>query len=540
MTEETNRRLFYRDCGILLHPTSLPSSYGVGDFGPAAIKWIDQLHQHGQSLWQVLPLNPCGYGNSPYQALSAFAGNPLFLSPEDLQKRGLLSLHEMNTCRLPKTGAINYPSAYRSKARMLESVAAKFFAMDPETAIHRHYQNFLKSSAGWLEDYALYVTLKALHGGQPWTDWPEPLRDRDPVALKHIAFEYSGQIQRACLEQFLLREQWGQVQRHAKACGVRIIGDLPIFVAHDSADVWCRPDLFRLDAEGQPLVVAGVPPDYFSKTGQLWGNPLYDWAVHRAEEFSWWRRRVREVLNWVDIVRIDHFRGFSACWEVTAGAGTAENGRWVDAPGHELFECFAEDLGSPLPFIAEDLGVITPDVRDLQARFRLPGIRIEQFAFGNDAEKNTFLPEAYNSDSVAYTGTHDNDTVWGWFQKQPGEACTMSREEIESERAEALAYFGTDGSRLHWDFIRSLYCSDAAAAIVPVQDLLGLGSEARMNTPGAAEGNWEWRLSSEDVADLGTALSQLSEISARSRRGSGQSGTDNSCASALNLQAEAK
>lgn len=521
MTERSEKLLFNRDCGILLHPTSLPNAYGVGDFGPSAMWWIDQLRENQQSLWQVLPLNPCGYGNSPYQALSAFAGNPLFLSPEDLHQKGLLSNQDLQSVSQPSTGLVDYLSVSKSKTRILDQIAFNFFALDSGNILHRQYRNFLSSSTDWIEDYALFVTLKSFYGGEPWTNWPDSFRDRDPLSLNRFAHEHSKEINQIYLEQFLLRQQWEQVRQHARASGVRIIGDLPIFVAHDSADVWCRPDLFRLDSKGQPFVVAGVPPDYFSETGQLWGNPLYDWSAHHAEKFSWWRRRVSEVLKWVDIVRIDHFRGFSACWEVSGDSKTAVSGRWVEAPGNELFDCFVEDLGFPLPFIAEDLGVITQDVRNLKERFRLPGIRIEQFAFGNDSEKNTFLPEAYDSNSVAYTGTHDNDTVMGWFQRQEGEACTMSQEEVDSERLEVLAYFGTDGSRLHWDFIRSLYCSNAAAAIIPIQDLLGLGSEARMNIPGTAEGNWDWRLSMANVAICKSAFPELLNLSVISRRGIG-------------------
>jgi 4-alpha-glucanotransferase len=423
---------------------------------------------------------------------------------------------------------------------MSACVAARFFASNGGDALHSNYCRFVESASWWLEDYALYATLKAMHAGRSWTDWPVPFRERDPAALEQFANEHRRQMDQVCFEQFMLREQWAQVRRHASQCGVRIIGDLPIFVAHDSADVWCRPDLFRLNAKGQPRVVAGVPPDYFSETGQLWGNPLYDWPIHQAEAFSWWRRRVGEVLNWVDIVRIDHFRGFSACWEVSANAKTAVDGRWAEAPGDEIFNCFVEDLGRTLPFIVEDLGVITPDVRRLQKRFGLLGIRIEQFAFGGDTLKGTFLPEAYSGDCVAYTGTHDNDTVQGWYKRKPGQACTMALEEIESERAEALAYFGTDGSRLHWDFIRSLYISDAAAAIVPLQDVLGLGSEARMNTPGAPEGNWGWRLSQASNVHLEDAFSELSDVSQRSRRGLVQRADGRSRTDVRNLQTKAK
>jgi len=484
-----------------MHPTSLPNDFGVGDFGPSAFEWIDRLAAAGQSLWQILPLNPAGYGDSPYQGLAAFAANPLFLSPQAAFEDGLLSAAELESLRLPDAPRVDYPSVYANKCELSVRAAERLFARGEDDPLRQAYAAFVRAEADWIDEFALFYALKARFGGVAWTDWPARFRDRDPEAMEDARRELDSDISRSKLEQFLLRRQWDAVRERARAKGIRIIGDLPIFVAHDSADVWCWRKLFRLNADGQPTVVAGVPPDYFSKTGQLWGNPLYAWERHRADDFAWWRKRLRKTLSWVDVVRIDHFRGFEACWEVPGGAKTAMDGRWIQAPGAEVFEKFVEDFGRPLPVIAEDLGVITPEVTALRDRFGLPGIRIQQFAFGTDPMRHTFLPESYGPDCVAYTGTHDNDTVVGWFNSVAGGSSTRSAEEIEAERAAALAYFGGDGSEIHMDFIRKLYASACGAAVVPTQDLLGLGSEGRMNTPGVASGSWRWRLPDWDALD---------------------------------------
>ena len=510
-------KLFHRDCGLLLHPTSLPNDYGIGDFGPCAQRWLELLAGHEQSLWQILPLNPAGYGDSPYQGLSAFAANPALLSPEHVYALGLITDGELDSLRMPRSDSVNYPRVYQNKLRLGRLAKAAFSKLPSEHPLRAQYETFLKDESDWLEDFAIYYALKNRFDGVAWTDWPEAFRDRDPAAIDAAAHECGQEIERAKLEQFLLSLQWTEVRSAAKRLGIRIVGDLPIFVAHDSVDVWCNRDLFRLYDDGSPAVMAGVPPDYFSKTGQLWGNPLYNWERHRADNFGWWRRRLRKILSWVDVVRVDHFRGFEAFWEVPGGAETAADGVWVKAPGQEVFEAFKEDYGLPLPVIAEDLGVITPEVTALRDGFQLPGIRVLQFAFGTDPMRDTFLPESYEDNCVAYSGTHDNDTVVGWFNSKPGNASTRSAEEIESERAAALAYFGGDGSRIHFDFIRSLYRSGCSAAIVPVQDLLGLGSEARMNTPGVASGSWRWRLPA--VEPLMPALEELAELTRLTHRG---------------------
>jgi 4-alpha-glucanotransferase len=412
---------------------------------------------------------------------------------------------------------VDYARVYANKSKLSEAAAATFFKLDVDHPLREAYEAFLENEAEWIDEFACFYALKLSFGGIAWTDWPKPFRDREPEALAQAKSSLAKDIARAKLEQFLLRRQWTAIRSAACKRGVRIIGDLPIFVAHDSVDVWSRRDLFRLEADGQPTVVAGVPPDYFSSTGQLWGNPLYDWDTHRADEFSWWRKRLKQTLAWVDVVRIDHFRGFEACWEIPGGAETAMDGQWIPAPGREVFEKFVEDRGMPLPVIAEDLGVITPEVVELRDGFQLPGIRIEQFAFGTDPMRHTFAPEAYHRNCVAYTGTHDNDTVVGWFNSTAGEGSTRCAEQIEAERRDALSYFGGDGSDIHFDFIRSLYASDCGAAIVPLQDVIGLGSEARMNTPGQPSGSWRWRLPSFEAVK--PAMWRLKDLTSKTRRG---------------------
>lgn len=517
MTVSNFNKLFNRDCGLLLHPSSLPSAYGIGDFGPSAIAWLELLAAHGQNIWQLLPLNPAGYGDSPYQGLSAFAANPAFLSPEDLYARDLLTEHELRSLELKQGSSVDYTAVYENKAELSARAAVRFFDLETTHPIRVKYAAFIEEEADWLEGFAMYSVLKERFGGVAWTDWPVEFSQREASALEQAKRELDLELNRVRFQQFFLREQWNDVRATASRLNLRIVGDLPIFVAHDSADVWCERALFRLKEDGQPLVVAGVPPDYFSETGQLWGNPLYAWDVHRADGFAWWRKRLRKILDWVDIVRVDHFRGFEACWEIPGDAKTAEDGHWIKAPGLEVFQAFVDDWGLPLPVIAEDLGVITPEVVALRDNFQLPGIRIEQFAFGSDDMKGTFLPEVYDEHCVAYTGTHDNDTVVGWFNSQAGASSTRTTSEIEAERAETLNYFGTDGSEIHKDFIRSLYRSNAAATIVPVQDLLGLGSEARMNTPGCCSGSWRWRMT--DLSEVQSALLELAELTSVCGRG---------------------
>ncbi len=491
--------------GVLLHPTSLPGPYGIGDLGPEAYKFVDFLVASGQSLWQVLPLGPTGYGDSPYACYSAFAGNTLLVSPEQLIKDGLLdSALSLRPLRLGgEQQRINFGEAHQLKEQILRK-AYENYTKSTNTSLRSAFETFAQQQAHWLEDYALFRALKDAHGGAAWTEWEStPTRD-----------ELRDEIEAHMFYQFLFFRQWFALKTYANERGIQIVGDLPIFVAHDSADVWTNPEQFKLDKDGKPIVVAGVPPDYFSSTGQLWGNPLYNWERMRADGFKWWIERVRATLTVVDIARVDHFRGFAACWEIPGGDKTAERGQWVEAPGKELFTAIRKTLGE-LPIIAEDLGVITPDVVALREEFGFPGMRILQFGFGGDS-KNIDLPHNYVPNVVAYTGTHDNDTTAGWFQSVAGDGSTRTAAQIERERKFCMDYLNTDGKEIHWDFIRGVLASVANTAIIPLQDLLGLGTEARMNLPNSTEGNWAWRYQPGALTDqIAARLKQLSELYGR-------------------------
>lgn len=506
--------LFKRESGVLLHPSSLPGPYGIGEIGPAVEIWLDFLQETGQSLWQVLPLGPTGYGDSPYQAHSTFAGNPMLISFEDLHERGLVRRCELDSLPAFPERTVQFAALIAEKRRLLQVVARSFFERADETLLASYRAYCLQQSA-WLNDFAIFTAIKAAHDQCAWVTWPVPLRDRDPDAISAISNELADEIEAVRIEQFLFKIQWELVRTAARRRSIRIIGDIPIFVAHDSADVWVRRDLFLLDPSGNPTVVAGVPPDYFSSTGQRWGNPLYDWERHEQERFDWWINRIENALTQADIVRIDHFRGFESYWEIPATDETAENGRWVRAPGQELFSALMERFGS-LPIIAEDLGFITAAVRALRDQFSLPGTKILQFAFGDDDQKDSFLPKNYPENCVAYTGTHDNDTIVGWMQSTSGIGSVRSAKEIQAEKERARAYLESDGSEIHWDFITALQRSKAGAVIVPLQDILGLGSEARMNTPSTLGGNWSWRF---EWAQLSSDIRQrLRKVVAASRR----------------------
>jgi len=484
--------------GVLLHPTSLPGPYGIGDLGPNAYKFIDFLVASGQSLWQVLPLGPTGYGDSPYAGYSAFAGNTLLVSPEQLITEGLLDSAPTSTSAPNK---IDFGEAHNLKDQILRR-AYERYTKTTDTTLRSAFETFAQQHAHWLEDYALFRALKDAHGGVAWNEWERAREDLHEEVEAHMFY------------QFLFFRQWFALKSYCNERGISIVGDLPIFVAQDSADVWTNPEQFKLDKNGKPLVVAGVPPDYFSSTGQLWGNPLYNWERMLEDGFKWWIERVRATLTVVDVARVDHFRGFAACWEIPGGDKTAERGQWVEAPGRELFTAIRKNLGE-LPIIAEDLGVITPDVVALREEFGFPGMRILQFGFGSDS-KNIDLPHNYVPNVVAYTGTHDNDTTVGWFQSVAGEGSTRTAKQIERERKFCLDYLNTDGTQIHWDFIRCVLASVANTAIVPLQDLLGLGTEARMNLPNSTEGNWAWRYEAGALTDeLGARLKQLTELYGR-------------------------
>jgi 4-alpha-glucanotransferase len=484
---------FRRSSGVLLHPTSLPGDFGIGDLGPGAFEFIDLLASAGQRLWQVLPLGPTGYGDSPYQCFSAYAGNPLLISLEQLIENGLLTTTEVRNQHVSTPGSVDFPAVLAHRRALWPRALDRFDAAGG-LLVRGRFDRFCRAQAGWLDDFALFMAVKDAHAQATWTAWEPDIARRDPSAVARWSVRCAREIRLHKLTQFLFFEQWQRVRDACRARSIRIMGDLPIFVAHDSADVWAHRELFRLDSDGRPTVLAGVPPDYFSATGQLWGNPHYRWDVLARTGYAWWIERVRVLLALVDRVRIDHFRGFEASWEVPGDASTAVHGVWVEGPGGSLFEAVRSALGMDrLPFVAENLGVITPRVEALRERLGFPGMAILQFAFGNDPQASSFRPHNYSRNLVVYTGTHDNDTTVGWWTGANGHD-TRSDSEIESEREHAGRYLGLDGREVHWEFIRAALASVADAAIVPAQDLLGLGSEARMNRPGTAGGNWRWRL----------------------------------------------
>jgi 4-alpha-glucanotransferase len=481
---------FPRASGILLHPTSLPGPFGIGDLGDEAYAFVDFLSASGQSLWQVLPLGPTGYGDSPYQCFSAFAGNVLLISPARLVEEGLLANDDLSNAPRSRFSRIDFGRVIDYKTGLLEKAFEKFKALSGEST-RADLADFCHANDWWLEDYALFRALKNAHGGVAWTDWQPQFALRDAAALSSAREALRDRVAAEKFFQFLFFKQWATLKRYCGERRIKIIGDAPIFVASDSADVWAHPELFKLDSRRRPIVQAGVPPDYFSKTGQLWGNPIYDWKAMRASGFRWWMDRLRATFWTVDILRIDHFRGFAACWEVPGGDKTAEHGQWVEVPGRDLFNTLRSVFGE-MPIIAEDLGVITPDVEALRDDFGFPGMRVLQFAFRGDA-KTIDLPHNYIRNCVVYTGTHDNDTTVGWFNSKAGEGSTRSSQEISRERAYCLQYLNSDGSEIHWDLLRAAWASVANTAIVPMQDLLGLDSRARMNLPASEQGNWQWR-----------------------------------------------
>lgn len=503
-----------RESGILLHPTSLPGPHGIGEIGPEAERFAAVLHAMGQRLWQVLPMGPTSYGDSPYQSLSTFAGNDLLISFDRLVEDGLLARGRLREVAGFPADRVDYGPVIRARQAVLDSVCRTFgrrATPDQKDA----FAAFCHEHAAWLEDYALFVALKNDHGGRPWTAWAPPLRDRDPRAIRQARRTFRTAIRHHKLRQFLFFDQWRRLVETCHALGLRLIGDIPIFVAHDSADVWVDRDLFHLDEEGMPTVVAGVPPDYFSEVGQRWGNPLYNWERHAETGFTWWIQRMRQVFKTVDIVRIDHFRAFEAYWEIPAQEPTAVKGRWVPAPGYALFDRLSEALDS-LPIIAEDLGIITDEVEALRNHYAFPGMRILQFAFGGDPKADSYRPEHYPARCVCYTGTHDNDTTVGWFRSEEGEATTRSREAIERERQAILAYVQTDGSEIHWDMMSVAARSPSQTAIYPLQDVMGLDSSGRMNTPGIEAGNWQWRFAWEAIRP--DSIRRLRELTAHSGR----------------------
>ncbi len=486
-----------RCCGILLHPTALPGPYGIGDLGPETQRFVDYLAGAGVGGWQLLPLTPPGMGNSPYQSYSAFAGNPLLISLDDITARGWLTPAQLADAPDFPVRAVDFDAVTAYKSAKLHAAFAAFRAAGGEEMAE--YRAFREEHAAWLDDYALFQALREAHACRPWTTWEPELVRRVPAALTRWRARLAEATAYLCFEQYLFFTQWAALHDYAHAHNVCLIGDMPIFIAHDSADAWSHPELFHLDADGHATLVAGVPPDYFSPTGQRWGNPLYNWPAHVHTGFTWWIDRVRHSLRLVDRLRLDHFRGFAACWEISAAEETAERGRWAPAPGTALFHALHDALGD-LPLIAEDLGFITPDVTALRERFHLPGMAILQYAFGADRTPTLHQPHRYTRDTVAYTGTHDNDTILGWWMRTSA-TCSEDDRGIEASRGFAREYLQTDGWEIHWVCLRTLLASVADLVVIPLQDLLGLGSEARMNYPGQAFGNWGWRVEHDQLTD---------------------------------------
>ncbi|MBU1493349.1 MAG: 4-alpha-glucanotransferase [Actinobacteria bacterium] len=475
-----------RASGILLHPTSLPGPYGIGDLGPAAVKWLDWLAASGCRYWQMLPSGPTGYGDSPYQCFSAYAGNPMLISPDLLIEDGLIDTPDHP--EFPDD-RVDYGAVIPWKSAVLDA-AFDCFRTAPAPDLYRAHAAFREQHRAWLEDYALFMAIKEDRGGGPWWEWPDELRMADEKAVAVAAARLGLEVERQMFRQFLFFRQWDRLRRAASQRGIEIIGDIPIFVAPDSVDVWADPHLFHLDDRRRPTVVAGVPPDYFSENGQLWGNPLYDWAAHAADGYAWWIERIRHTVAMVDVVRIDHFRGFVDYWAIPAGSPTAAKGRWMDGPGRALFDAIETALGD-LPIIAEDLGELHAAVPVLRDELGLPGMKILQFAYDGDP-KNDFLPARYPENCLVYTGTHDNDTVLGWYRSVP------PAERIRARRA--LRACGPATTIPH-RMIEEAWRSRAIVAITTLQDVLSLGTGARMNIPSTPSGNWRWRFGEDDLTD---------------------------------------
>ena len=477
---------FQRSAGILLHPTSLPGYFAIGELGSDAYYFIDFLSHSGQTLWQVFPLGPTGYGDSPYQCFSAFAGNPLLISLEFLIKEGLLTEDECNRVKSFDKHTIDYGTVIKSKSECLQKAFEKY---QSKLKNDKEFKAFCKENEYWLNDYSLFMAVKNFHGGVSWTNWSEDIAFRIDGAVEKWTKKLKTEIDYQKFLQFKFNEHWQNVKKYAHEKGIKIIGDMPIFIAYDSADLWANRKLFTVDDAGKLKTVAGVPPDYFSPTGQLWGNPLYRWDEMEKDDFAWWRSRFSKLYELVDVIRIDHFRGFEAFWEIPGNAPTAQTGKWVKAPGRKLFKSIKKHLGD-VPIIAEDLGVITREVEELRDAFNFPGIKIMQFAFGDSGEKK-FLPHNYIPNCVVHTGSHDNDTTRGFFDKEK-----ILQSGIYEAAQEYLGYYGDD---ICSQLIRTAYASVANLVVIPMQDILGLDSFARMNFPGKLGGNWAWRFSWDQI-----------------------------------------
>jgi 4-alpha-glucanotransferase len=501
-----------RASGILLHPTCLPGRFGIGDIGPVAESFVDFLTETGQHWWQMLPLGPTGNSNSPYQSHSSFAGNPLLISPERMVTDGFLDASEVPDTQAPENPdhRVDFDAVAHLKETLLRLAFSRFDASnDP------NYGFFVTNESDWLDDFALYMALKHWHDDRAWFDWEPELATRQPVAMEAAREKFDPEVRYHRFVQYVFSRQWQSLRELCRTRNIDLIGDLPIYVAEDSADVWARPDLFHLDSYGRPTVVAGVPPDLFSpEFGQRWGNPLYRWEAHKAEDYAWWYRRIKACLNHVDLLRLDHFRGFEGYWEVPASSPTAAVGRWVEGPGAAFLASLRAKLGG-LPLVAEDLGVITDKVEKLRDDFGLPGMKILQFGFGASPNDEQYLPHRHIPHCLVYTGTHDNDTTVGWYYQTPG-GTGQSSGQIVEEREFVRRYIGSTAEPIHWAFNRLAFSSVADTVILPLQDVLGLGSTARMNVPGDATGHWGWRFEfSQLTPEVCTHLAELTAVYGR-------------------------
>lgn len=499
---------FTRESGILLHPTSLPSKYGIGDLGQSAYEFVDFLVRSKQRLWQMLPVGPVGFGESPYQSFSAFAGNDLLISIDALQEAGLLKKIDLIDLPAFDCQKVQFQQVKECKGRLFRKAFCSFVQKDKPS----DFDDFLSSNEKWLKDYTLFMAVKTRFGMRAWNEWDEDISKRTPEALARYAKELDYEIRYQEFLQYYFFKQWKSLKSYANSKGIKLVGDLPIFISNDSSDAWARRELFEIDELGNPIKVAGVPPDFFSATGQYWGNPHYRWDVMEQDDFLWWRDRFEMLMSMIDVIRIDHFRGFEAYWEIDGKETTAENGQWVKAPGDKLFRTIEKHLGK-LPIIVEDLGVITPEVEALKNAFDFPGMKILQFTFGKGSEER-FLPHNYEENSVVYTGTHDNNTTVGWYE----DSLQTEPEAIEQMKK----YFGMENEastqEVCWKLIEIAFQCNSVIAIIPMQDLLCLGKEARMNIPSTIGNNWDWRLQKDHMAaEIESKLKELSEIHNRNR-----------------------
>ncbi|MGN1266951.1 MAG: 4-alpha-glucanotransferase [Dorea sp.] len=495
-----------RVSGVLLHPTSLPSRYGIGDLGQEAYDFVDFLHDSGQHIWQILPLTHTGYGDSPYQSFSAFAGQPLLISPTHLKTLNLVQKEDLADCPVTDEEHIDYGTIIPWKTKVCKLAYKNFLTGAADAKLTVDFEKFCEEQKFWLFDYALFMACKDVHSGKSWLEWNDEYQQPTKELKEKFYTEHKDEVCYYQFLQFIFFMEWHELKDYANDMDIKIIGDIPIFVSMDSADVWANQQLFQLDAKGHPLNVAGVPPDYFSATGQLWGNPLYDWDAHKKEGFAWWISRIKSQLKNIDILRIDHFRGFEAYWSIPYGEKTAINGKWIKAPGSELFTAIQNALGDDLPIIAEDLGIITPGVEALRDEFAFPGMKVLQFAF-NSTDEGDYLPHQYqNPNCICYTGTHDNDTTVGWFSELNADC-----------QKKTLRYTKTqDADDISWGMIELALSSIAAYAIFPLQDILSCSSDARMNTPGVASGNWGWRYKEDDLtSEIADKLKELTILYGR-------------------------